>query len=68
MLTQAFTATLTVGNDMVTACICRVADLARLYALCARIQALEPLKIAFRDYIGRTGLALVLDEEKVCLF
>ena len=41
-------------------------DLARLYVLCARIQALEPLKAAFRDYIGRTGLALVLDEEKVC--
>ncbi|DBA80768.1 hypothetical protein WJX77_001890 [Trebouxia sp. C0004] len=42
----------------------RVTDLARLYVLCARIQALEPLKAAFRDYIGRTGLALVLDEEK----
>lgn len=44
---------------------CRVPDLARLYVLCARIQALEPLRVAFRDYIGRTGLALVLDEEKV---
>ncbi|KAA6417758.1 MAG: ubiquitin- cullin 4 [Trebouxia sp. A1-2] len=42
----------------------RVPDLARLYVLCARIQALEPLKAAFRDHIGRTGLALVLDEEK----
>ncbi len=41
-------------------------DLARLYVLCARIQALESLKAAFRDYIGRTGLALVLDEQKVC--
>ena len=47
---------------------CRVTDLARLYTLCARIQALEPLKTAFRDYIGRTGLALVLDEEKACIF
>ena len=44
---------------------CRVADLARLYVLCARIQELEPLRVAFREYIGRTGLALVLDEEKV---
>ena len=44
---------------------CRVPDLARLYVLCSRIQALEALKGAFRDYIGRTGLALVLDEEKV---
>ncbi len=50
---------------MSAACKCRVTDLARLYVLCARIQALEPLKTAFRDYIGRTGLALVLDEEKV---
>lgn len=42
-----------------------MADLARLYVLCARIQELEPLRVAFREYIGRTGLALVLDEEKV---
>ena len=42
-----------------------MADLARLYMLCARIQELEPLRVAFREYIGHTGLALVLDEEKV---
>ena len=43
----------------------RVPDLARLYNLCGRIHALEPLRAAFRAYIKKAGLALILDEEKV---
>ena len=43
----------------------RVADLARLYALCGRIGALELLRAAFRSYIKKAGLALIMDEEKV---
>ena len=44
----------------------RVPDLARLYNLCGRIHALEPLRAAFRAYIKKAGLALIMDEEKVC--
>lgn len=36
----------------------------RLYNLCARIHALDSLKAAFRAYIKKAGLALILDEEK----
>ena len=43
----------------------RLEDLARLYNLAARIHALDPLKAAFRAYIKSTGLALIMDEEKV---
>lgn len=43
----------------------RVADLARLFGLCSRIHALDPLKAAFRAYIKKAGIALILDEEKV---
>ena len=43
----------------------RVPDLARLYNLCGRIHALEPLRAAFRAYIKKAGLALIMDEEKV---
>ena len=43
----------------------RLADLARLYSLAARIHALDPLKAAFRAHIKSTGLTLILDEEKV---
>ena len=43
----------------------RVGDLARLYNLCGRIHALEPLRAAFRAYIKKAGLALIMDEEKV---
>jgi cullin-4 len=43
----------------------RVPDLARLYNLCGRIHALDALKAAFKAYIKKAGLALVMDEEKV---
>lgn len=43
----------------------RVPDLARLYNLCGRIHALDSLKAAFKAYIKKAGLALVMDEEKV---
>lgn len=43
----------------------RLEDLARLYSLAARIHALDPVKAAFRAYIKSTGLALIMDEEKV---
>ena len=43
----------------------RLEDLARLYNLAARIHALDPVKAAFRAYIKSTGLALIMDEEKV---
>ena len=42
----------------------RLADLARLYTLSARIHDLGNLKAAFRAYIRKTGLALILDEDK----
>ena len=43
----------------------RLEDLARLYNLAARIHALDPVKAAFRANIKSTGLALIMDEEKV---
>ena len=43
----------------------RLEDLARLYSLAARIHALDPVKAAFRAHIKSTGLALIMDEEKV---
>lgn len=42
----------------------RVADLARLYALTARVAATEALRAAFKDYVRDTGLRIVKDEEK----
>jgi len=50
-------------NELMT--LRRLTDLARLYSLATRIHALDPLKAAFRAYIKSTGLALILDEEKV---
>ena len=44
---------------------CRLADLARLYTLCVRIHSLDMLKQSFRDYIRKSGLAIVMDEDKV---
>jgi cullin-4 len=43
----------------------RVADLARLYTLCARVKALEALRTAFKECIKTSGEALVMDQEKV---
>ena len=43
----------------------RVEDLARLYALAARVSALEHLKLAFKENIKATGETLVMDAEKV---
>lgn len=42
----------------------RLEDLARLYSLCLRINALEALRVAFRNFIRNTGSRIVLDEEK----
>lgn len=42
----------------------RLSDLARLYALAARVGMLDALRLAFREYIKKTGTALVLDQEK----
>eukprot|EP00891_Asterochloris_glomerata_P003718 jgi/Astpho2/3718/fgenesh1_pm.00060_%23_12_t len=42
----------------------RLADLARLYTLCVRIHSLDMLKQSFRDYIRKSGLAIVMDEDK----
>ncbi|BDA50712.1 Cullin-4 [Coccomyxa sp. Obi] len=42
----------------------RVPDLARLFGLCSRIHALDSLKAAFRAYIKKAGIALIMDEEK----
>lgn len=42
----------------------RQEDLARLYVLCARIQAQEALRVAFRDYIKAVGAKIVKDEER----
>ena len=42
-----------------------MADLARLYTLCVRIHSLDRLKQSFRDYIRKSGLAIVMDEDKV---
>ncbi|KAK9823559.1 hypothetical protein WJX72_003747 [[Myrmecia] bisecta] len=42
----------------------RVPDLGRLYSLCARIHALEALKQSFREYIKKTGITMIMDEEK----
>ena len=43
----------------------RKADLARMYSLFARVQALDAMRVTFKENIKKTGLALVLDEEKV---
>ena len=43
----------------------RKADLARMYSLFARVQALDAMRVAFKEHIKKMGLALVLDEEKV---
>ena len=45
----------------------RKADLARLYTLLARVQALDAMRVAFKEHIKKTGLSLVLDEEKARL-
>jgi cullin-4 len=42
----------------------RVADLQRMYALFARVNALESLKQALSAYIKATGNSTVMDEEK----
>lgn len=42
----------------------RVADLHRMYALFARVSALELLKQALSSYIKATGHSIVMDEEK----
>jgi len=42
----------------------RLGDLKRLYALCARVAALDALKVAFNGYIKATGEGLIMDEEK----
>lgn len=34
------------------------------YSLCLRINALEALRVAFRNFIRNTGSRIVLDEEK----
>ena len=36
-------------------------------SLLQRIQALDALRAAFKDYIKVTGLAIIMDEEKVLL-
>lgn len=36
-----------------------------MYSLFARVQALDAMRVAFKEHIKKTGLALVLDEEKV---
>jgi len=43
----------------------RVADLARLFGLASRIHALDSMKAAFRAYIKKAGLELIMSEEKV---
>lgn len=43
----------------------RIPDLARFYNLAARVQALPALKLRLKDYIRTSGLALIMDEEKV---
>lgn len=45
----------------------RIEDLARLYALASRVRALDQLKAALKENIKKTGLALVMDVEKVQL-
>ena len=40
-------------------------DLARLYSLLGRVGAYDAMRVAFKDHIKKTGLTLVLDEEKV---
>eukprot|EP00753_Platysulcus_tardus_P021034 PLAT8591.1.p1 GENE.PLAT8591.1~~PLAT8591.1.p1 ORF type:complete len:738 (+),score=309.97 PLAT8591.1:37-2250(+) len=42
----------------------RLPDLTRLYALCARVDALEEMKAAWSSHIRTTGLALVKDTER----
>ncbi len=64
LLSKHMAAMLEKGFDAMMADM-RVPDLARLYNLCGRIHALEPLRAAFRAYIKKAGLALILDEEKV---
>ena len=64
LLSKHMAAMLEKGFDPMMADM-RVGDLARLYNLCGRIHALEPLRAAFRAYIKKAGLALIMDEEKV---
>jgi len=64
LLSKHMAAMLEKGFDSMMADM-RVPDLARLYNLCGRIHALEPLRAAFRAYIKKAGLALIMDEEKV---
>lgn len=42
----------------------RVEDLTRLYNLAGRIQTLEAVKQALRQYVRSAGSALIMDEEK----
>ncbi|GLC45097.1 hypothetical protein PLESTB_001467900 [Pleodorina starrii] len=42
----------------------RLADLGRLYGLLSRVAAADCLRLAFREHVRTTGLALVKDEEK----
>lgn len=37
----------------------------RLYSLCNRVNALEAVKAAYKEYIKSAGLKIVKDEEKV---
>ena len=43
----------------------RIPDLARFHSLAGRVQAQPILKQRFKDYIRTSGLALIMDEEKV---
>ncbi|EFN51797.1 hypothetical protein CHLNCDRAFT_32941 [Chlorella variabilis] len=43
---------------------CQEQDLGRLYSMCARIGALQGLRLVFRDYIRTAGSAVVMDEHK----
>lgn len=42
-----------------------IPDLARLYSLAGRIHAVDSIKLAFKEYIKKTGFVIVMDEEKV---
>lgn len=43
----------------------RTSDLGRLFHLAARVNGLEAVRAAWREYIQASGSAIVKDEEKV---
>ncbi len=43
----------------------RLAVLFLFRSLASRVSMLDPVRLAFKEYIRKTGTALVLDEEKV---